>query len=85
MTYYRHPVYPPVGAVVVVTVTDIQLTVRAQDAQRALLITQTASIDITVAAHHRQTIGILLIGSQSKDTGQSANSLSLSKSRRNGH
>lgn len=84
MTYYRHPVYPPVGAVVVVTVTDIKLTVRAQDAQRALLITQTASIDITVAAHHRQTVGILLIGSQVK-TWANQQTASLSKSRRNRH
>ncbi len=62
MTYYQHPVRLPVSAVVVVPVTDIKLTVGAQDAQRALLITPTASIDITVAAHHRQTVRILLIG-----------------------
>lgn len=42
---------PPVSAVVVVSVTEIELAVRAQDAQRALLMTPTASPDITVAAH----------------------------------
>lgn len=56
---------PPVSAVVV-AVTDVQLAVRAQDAQRALLITSTASIDTAVAAHHRQTVRVLLIGRQVK-------------------
>lgn len=51
----------PVSAVVV-TVTDEQLTVRAQDAQRDLLVTPATSIDTTVAAHHRHTVRIPLIG-----------------------
>lgn len=51
----------PVGAVVV-SVTDEQLTVRAQDAQWDLLVNPTASIDTTVAAHHRRNVGIPLIG-----------------------
>lgn len=41
----------PVGAVVV-SVTDEQLTVRAQDAQWDLLINPAVSIDSAVAAHH---------------------------------
>lgn len=78
---YHHPEHLPVGAVVVVAVTDIKLTVGAQDAQRAIHITQTpASIDITVAAHHRQTVRILLIGRQGRTRANhnvDANSISL--------
>lgn len=62
MTYYHHPVLPPVSAVVIVAVTDIEIAVGAQDAQRALPITSMASIDITVAARHRQAVRFLLIG-----------------------
>jgi len=55
----------PVCAVVLVTFTDVKLTVGAQDAQRGL-ITQLTSIDITVAAYHWKTVRILLIGWQGK-------------------
>lgn len=77
MTSPHRPAGLPVSAVVVVVaVTDIKLTVGAQDVQGALLMTQTASIDITVAAHHRQTVRILLIGSQGK-TRANHNAISL--------
>lgn len=50
MSSSYNPVLLPVCAVVVLT--DIELAVRAQDAQRGLHITRLTSADITVAAHH---------------------------------
>lgn len=68
---YSHPEPLPVSTVVVVAVTDIKLTVWAQDTQRTISITQMSSIDTAVAAHNWQTIRILLIGWQGKTQGQS--------------
>lgn len=74
------PSFLPVCAVVV-SLADIKLAVGAQDAQRGLPITQMNSIDIAVAAHHWQTIRILLIGWEGKtwtNHNFAANSIPLS-------
>lgn len=61
--YYKstqNSINRPVWALVVVSVTQVQVTVRTQNAEGTVLKATPPSTDITVAAHHWQHIWVLL-------------------------